>query len=325
MSFQDAVQGGKANIGSTLMFIGPAVVASIAYMDPGNFATNIEAGSSYGYKLLWVALTANITAMLFQALSAKLGIVTGRNLAEICRDRLPFPIRIGMWVVSEIASMATDLAEFVGGAIGISLLVHVSLIAGMVVTAVITYGILMIQGRGSRPIEIVIGGLIAVIGLCYVAELYLAPVDWGQAAVGLVVPSIPDGKALAISVGMIGATIVPHALYLHSSLTQEKGAGRSREDRHRILGLSNRECVIALAVAGAVNLAMVVMAASAFNSGHRDVADIGSAYHTLTPLLGAAWAFLFLISLIASGISSSVVGTVAGQMIMQGIPGLATT
>lgn len=258
-----------------------------------------------------VALTANVVAMVFQALSAKLGIVTGRNLAEVCRDRLAFPVRIVMWIVSEIASMATDLAEFVGGAIGLSLLMHVSMLVGMMITAVLTYGILMLQGRGSKPIELVIGALVSVIGLCYVAELSLAPVDWGQAATGLVVPSIPDGKALAISAGMIGATIMPHALYLQSGLTQE--TAHKGDDKRRFVRLSNIECVIALAVAGAVNIAMVIMAASAFNGGHQDVADIETAYHMMTPVLGAASAAIFLMSLIASAVSSSVVGTMADR------------
>ena len=178
------VLAGKARRFSPLLFAGPAVIASIAYMDPGNFATNIQAGAKYGYALLWVVLLANVVAMLFQALSAKLGIVTGRNLAEMCREHFPQPVVYALWIVSEVAAMATDLAEFLGGAIGLSLLLHIPLIAGMGVTAVLTYGILMFEGRGFRPIEIIIGALVAAIALCYLVEMFIAPVDWGAAGFG---------------------------------------------------------------------------------------------------------------------------------------------
>ena len=306
---------------SARLFVGPAVIASIAYMDPGNFATNIQAGSRFGYALLWVVLMANLIAMLFQALSAKLGIVTGRNLAEMCREQFPTKTRYAMWAVSEVAAMATDLAEFLGGAIGLSLLFGLPLLAGMAVTAVITYGILMFEGRGFRPMEMIIGVMVAVIGLCYLIEMLIAPVDWSQAGLGLVVPSMPNAAALAISVGIIGATVMPHAVYLHSGLTQGRAAARHDADRRTLLRFSNREVVVALAVAGMVNMAMVIMAAAAFHNGHSDVAEIETAYLTLTPLLGAAAATVFLISLLASGVSSSVVGTMAGQMIMQGFVG----
>src|ERR1700733_5250288 len=177
---------------TALAFGGPAVIASIAYMDPGNFATNIQAGAKYGYELLWVVLVANVIAMLFQGLSAKLGIVTGRNLAELCRDHFPRPVVWAMWIVSEIAAMATDLAEFLGGAIGLSLLFQMPLLAGMVVTAIATYGILMLEGFGFRPIELIIGCMVGLIGLCYLVEMFIAPVDWTAAAVHAVVPQIAD-------------------------------------------------------------------------------------------------------------------------------------
>ncbi|WP_267551712.1 Nramp family divalent metal transporter [Rhizobium rhizogenes] len=321
MQIREVLAGRRRGFGSILLFAGPAVVASIAYMDPGNFATNIQAGSGYGYSLLWVVLVANLIAMLFQALSAKLGIVTGRNLAELCRDQFPAPVRLAMWVVSEIAAMATDLAEFLGGAIGLSLLFGMPLLAGMGVTAVVTYGVLLMERYGFRPMELIIGGLVAIISLCYVLEMFIAPVAWGQAGLGTILPSIPDSTALTISVGIIGATVMPHALYLHSGLTQHRAPGRNDNERRKLVRFSNWECVIALAVAGAVNMAMVIMAAAAFHAGHPDVAEIETAYHTLTPLLGGAAASIFLISLMASGISSSAVGTMAGQMIMQGFVG----
>ncbi len=318
---REVLTGQRRGVGSLLLFAGPAVVASIAYMDPGNFATNIQAGSGYGYSLLWVVLMANLIAMMFQALSAKLGIVTGRNLAEMCHDQFSTPVRIVMWIVSEIAAMATDLAEFLGGAIGLSLLFGMPLLAGMAVTAVVTYGILLFDGRGFRPMELIIGALVSVIGICYVIEMFIAPVDWAAAGLGVITPSMPDAAALTISVGIIGATVMPHALYLHSGLTQHRSTARNDAERKTLLRFSNWECVIALAVAGMVNMAMVIMAAAAFHAGHTDVAEIETAYHTLTPLLGGAAATVFLISLMASGMSSSAVGTMAGQMIMQGFVG----
>ncbi len=301
-----------------LVFAGPAVIASIAYMDPGNFATNIQAGARYGYALLWVVVAANLMAMMAQALSAKLGIVTGRNLAELSRETFPRPVVLGMWVVSEIAAMATDLAELLGGAIGLSLLLHLPLLVGMLVTAAITYGLLLLDRDGYRPTELVIGGLVVLIALCYVLELVVAPIDWGAAAFHAVVPSLPDGAAVTIAVGIVGATVMPHAIYLHSGLTQNRAVAEDDIARRRLVAFSNREVVVALALAGIVNLAMVMMAAAAFHGAHSDVAEIGQAYVTLSPLLGPLAAGVFLVSLIASGISSSVVGTMAGQMIMAG-------
>ena len=318
---RDVLAGRRRGLVAQLAFVGPAVVASIAYVDPGNFATNIQAGAKYGYDLLWVVLGANLIAMLFQALSAKLGIVTGRNLAEMCRDEFPPAIVWTMWVVSELAAMATDLAEFLGGAIGLALLFQVPLLVGMAVTACIAYGILMFGGSGFRPIELIIGTLVCVIGLCYLVEMFIAPVDWGAAAFHAVVPKLADAEALLLAVGIIGATVMPHAVYLHSALTQARTPVRNEVETRQVLRFSNQEVVVALAVAGLVNMAMVMMASSAFHAGHSDVAEIETAYHTLTPLLGGAASALFLLSLIASGISSSTVGTMAGQMIMQGFVG----
>jgi manganese transport protein len=315
------LSGERRGPGAYLAFAGPAVVASIAYMDPGNFATNIQAGAKYGYTLLWVVLLANIIAMLFQALSAKLGIVTGRNLAELCREQFPKPVVLGMWAVSEVAAMATDLAEFLGGAIGLALLFKMPLIAGMGVTAIITYAILMFESRGFRPVELIIGGLVGIIALCYLIEVFIAHVDWAAAAYHSFTPEIPDAEALLISVGIIGATVMPHAIYLHSGLTQARSPGLDLPQRRKLVRFSNREVVVALTLAGLVNMAMVMMASSAFHAGHPDVAEIETAYHTLAPLLGIGAAGIFLLSLIASGISSSVVGTMAGQMIMQGFVG----
>ena len=253
---------------SRLLFAGPAIIASVAYMDPGNYATNIQAGAGYGYTLLWVVLMANLIAMLFQALSARLGIVTGKNLAELSRDNFPKPVVWIMWAISEVAAMATDLAEFLGGAIGLSLLFGLPLFAGMVITAIVTYAILIFERYGFRPMELIIGAFVGVIGLSYLAEMFIAPVDWAAAAMGMIQPGLPDSAALTIAVGIIGATVMPHAIYLHSGLMQSRAHARNDADRRKILWFSNIEVILALAVAGMVNIAMVIMAASAFNQGN---------------------------------------------------------
>ncbi|WP_429300056.1 Nramp family divalent metal transporter [Paraburkholderia sp. GAS199] len=318
---RETLAGRRRGLRAVLPFAGPAVVASIAYMDPGNFATNIQAGAGYGYSLLWVVAVANLVAMLFQSLSAKLGLVTGRNLAELCRAALPQRYVYVMWGVSEIAAMATDLAEFVGGSIGVSLLTHLPMMPSMVITAVITYGLLQFEKHGFRPLELAIAALIGVIGLSYLAELLIAPVQWGAVARHTFSPGMPDSNALTISVGIIGATVMPHVLFLHSGLTQNRVRARNETERAKLLRFSNIEVVVALSVAGLINMAMVIMAAGAFHAGHAEIASIETAWRTLTPLLGSAAAGLFLAALIASGVSSSVVGTMAGQMIMQGFVG----
>lgn len=315
---RDAMPGRRRGIGAFLPIAGPAMVVSVAYIDPGNFATNIEGGARYGYALLWVVLMANVMAMLFQSLSARLGIVTGKNLAELCRAHFPAPLVWVMWVVSELAAMATDLAEFLGCAIGLSLLFHMPLMVGMVVTGVATYALLLLEQRGFRRLEIVIGSLVGVVGVCYLMEVFIAPVDWAAAGFGLVTPKLPDGAALTLAMAIIGATVMPHALFLHSGLTARRLRPKDDIERRQRVKYSDIEIIIALGVAGLINIAMVLMAAAAFHDGHADVAKIETAYRTLLPLLGGAAATVFLVSLVASGLSSSVVGTLAGQMIMQG-------
>ena len=314
---REVLAGRRRGWRALLPFTGPAVIASIAYTDPGNFATNIQAGASFGYMLLWVVVVANLVAMLFQALSAKLGIVTGRSLAACCRDHLPRWLIWPMWVASEIAAMATDLAEILGAAIGISLLFGIGLLPGVIATGIVTYALLLLQQRGFRPIELVIGGFVALISLAYVIELVIAPIDWGAFAYHSAVPQLAGPESVALAVGIVGATVMPHAIYLHSSLTGGRVPARTDADKRMVLRYSNREVVIALAVAGAVNMSMVAMAASAFHQGHAEVAEIETAYHTLGPLLGGVAASVFLTSLLASGVASSVVGTMAGQVIMQ--------
>ena len=322
LAAREALSGQRKGLSALLPFVGPAVIASVAYMDPGNFATNIQAGSTCGYELLWVVVLASVAAMLFQAMSAKLGIVTGSNLAELCREQFPKPVVLGMWCASEVAAMATDIAEFLGGALGFSLLFHVSILFGLVVTGVVTSAILLLDKGGFRPIEIVIALLVAAIGLSYVRELAIAPPDWHAALAGSVVPRLHGATAVTLAVGIIGATIMPHTLYLHSGLTQNRTPARNDEERRQLLAFSNREVLVALGIAGFVNLAMVMMFASVFSKSEPGIADISVAYHALVPLLGVGAATVFLISLMASGISSSVVGTMAGQVVMQGFVNL---
>jgi manganese transport protein len=319
---QEALAGRRRGLQSILPFVGPAVVASVAYMDPGNFATNIQAGSRYNYDLLWVVLLANVIAMLFQGLSAKLGIVTGRNLAELCRVRFSRPVLWSMWIVSEVAAMATDLAEFLGGAIGLALLFDMPLLAGMIVTGLATYAILTLQRAGFRPIEMLIGGMVAVIGVSYLIEILVAPPDWKSALFHTFVPHLGDADAVTLSVAIIGATVMPHAIYLHSGLTQDRLVPRNDGERRRLVRFSNREVVLALGFAGLVNMAMVAMSAVVFHAnGHTEIAEIETAYRTLIPLMGIGAAGVFLMALIVSGLSSSAVGTMAGQIIMQGFVG----
>jgi manganese transport protein len=314
---ENVLAQGHRGIKAMLPFVGPAVVASIAYMDPGNFATNIQAGAGFGYMLLWVVLVANLTAMMFQALSARVGIVTGESLASLSRRHFPRPVAIAMWVASEIAAMATDLAESIGAAIGISVLFHLPLLTGLLITFAITYGLLMVQSRGFRPIELIISAFVGIISVSYVVELFIAPPDWGRAAYHTVVPMLQGPESLTLAVGIVGATVMPHAIYLHSSLMTGRVTARSDADRSRLISFSNREVMVALSLAGAVNMAMVAMAATMFHHGHSDVGEIETAYHTLLPLMGGVAAGAFMVSLLASGLSSSVVGTMAGQTIMQ--------
>jgi len=314
---REALAGRRRGIRGFLPFAGPAVIASIAYMDPGNFATNIQAGARHGYTLLWVVVVANLIAMLFQALSARIGIVTGQSLAQLCRAHFRRPVVIGMWIVSEIAAMATDLAETLGAAIGLSLLFGLPLLVSLLITAGITLALLTLQSRGFRPLELVIAGFVATIGLAYLIELIIAPPDWGAVAYHAVMPQLAGGDSAMLAVGIIGATVMPHVIYLHSSLVQSRMPARTDGERRRLISYSNLEVLLALGLAGLVNLAMVTMAATMFHAGHADVGEIETAYHTLVPLMGFVAAGAFMTALLASGLSSSVVGTMAGQTIMQ--------
>ncbi|WZD75627.1 Nramp family divalent metal transporter [Photobacterium damselae subsp. damselae] len=298
-----------------LLLLGPAFIAAIGYIDPGNFATNIESGSSYGYQLLWVVLWANLMAMLIQYLSAKLGIVTGKNLAEHLRDHLPKWAIGPYWIQAEIIAIATDLAEFIGAAVGFQLVFGISLIEGAIITAVASILILMLNKRGQKPLEAVIGSLLMLVAIIYVVELFYAGPSGSELSKGLIVPSFNSAHEIYLAAGILGATVMPHVIYLHSALFKNS-YGEKTETRLRSTKV---DVLIAMVIAGFVNIAIVAMAAAVFHySGNQHVAEIETAYMTLTPLVGKAASLLFGISLIASGLSSTVVGTMAGQVVMQG-------
>jgi manganese transport protein len=298
-----------------LMMIGPAFIAAIAYIDPGNFATNIQAGSTFGYKLLWVVLWSNLMAMLIQYLSAKLGIVTGKDLTEHLRERLPKWAITPYWLQAEVIAIATDLAEFIGAAVGFQLLFSVTLMQGAVITALFTFAILMLNQRGQKSVEIIIGGLLIVVAAVYIVELLWARPAGGEVIKGLLLPTMKTPDQVYLAAGILGATVMPHVIYLHSALFKEK----STEKKADRLKSTRMDVWIAMTIAGFVNIGMITMAAAVFHAhGHHDIAAIETAYKTLTPLLGHGAATLFGISLVASGLSSSVVGTMAGQVVMQG-------
>ncbi|MCL6627853.1 MAG: Nramp family divalent metal transporter, partial [Alicyclobacillus shizuokensis] len=293
-----------------------------AYMDPGNYATNIQSGSEFGYKLLWVVVLANLMAMLIQNMSAKLGIATGKNLPEMCRAYCPRWLSYIMWMFSEAAAMATDIAEFLGATLGLNLLFHIPMLVATFLTGLTTYLLLTLERLGFRPLEKFIAAFVSVIAACYVVETVLAKPQFSQIVYHSIVPWLGNSDAVLLCVGVIGATVMPHAVYLHSSLTQSRVVPRNDAEKRSIFRFHTKEVVIAMSLAGLINLSMMFMAASAFHgSGRTQIADIPSAYQTLTPLLGPASAAVFLVSLLASGISSSAVGTMAGQVIMQGFVG----
>jgi len=300
-------------------FLGPAFIASVAYVDPGNYATNIQGGAKFGYLLLWVVAASNLMAMLVQALSAKLGIATGRNLAEHIRDQWPRWTVWSMWGLMEIVAMATDLAEFLGAAVGFNLLFGIPLLTAGLLTGVTTFIILGLERRGFRPLEAVISGMVGVIAACYLIETILDRPDWGLLAYHSVVPSFQGSESVLLATGILGATIMPHVIFLHSALMQGRIVTRKPEELRRLFRFECVDVTIAMGVAGLVNMAMLIMAAATFfQKGLTSVGTIEEAYKTLTPLLGSAASWVFAISLLASGLSSSTVGTMSGQVVMQG-------
>jgi manganese transport protein len=301
--------------------LGPAFVASVAYVDPGNFATNFSGGASFGYTLLWVIVAANLMAMLIQSLTAKLGLATGRDLASLCRERLPRPVTWGLWLQAEAVAMATDLAEIVGGAVALNLLLGVPLPVGGVVTAVVAFGLLATQTRGHRPFERVIAGLLLVIGLGFAYTLVGAGVDAGRVAAGLV-PSFAGSESVLLATGILGATVMPHVIYVHSALTPGRygdavAAGRTTGGRRRLLRAQRLDVLLAMGVAGLINAAMLVVAAQLF-TGSDMPSSLESVHAGLGTQLGSGAAIAFAVALLAAGFASSSVGTHAGQVVMAG-------
>lgn len=309
----------KSPLARILPFLGPAFIASVAYMDPGNFATNIQGGAQFGYTLLWVIVLSNLMAMLIQTLSAKLGIATGKNLAEQCRENYPRPVVIGMWVLAEIVAMATDLAEFLGAAVGFNLLFGIPLWVAGLLTAVATFVILSLERYGFRPIEAVITSLVGIISICYLIETVLDKPDWGQVLYHSFVPQFQGPESVLLATGILGATVMPHAIYLHSALTQGRVITRDAKKQKRLFRFEIIDVVVAMGLASFINAAMLIMAASTFHqAGATTVGTLEEAHLTLTPLLGPAASTFFGLSLLIAGLSSSSVGTMAGQVIMQG-------
>jgi manganese transport protein len=309
----------KSGLKRILPFLGPAFIAGVAYMDPGNFATNIQAGAKFGYLLLWVIVASNLTAMLIQTLSAKLGIASGLNLAEQCRERFPRRLTIFMWVLMELVAMATDLAEFLGAALGFYLLFGIPLWLAGILAAIVTFLILGLERYGFRPLEAVITALVGVIAVCYVVETILDRPDWGLVTYHAVVPIFQGRESVLLATGILGATVMPHAIFLHSALTQGRIVVREPAMLHKLFRYEILDVLIALGLASLINMAMLIMAAATFHTGGlTSVGSIEDAYKTLEPLLGRAASWVFAISLLASGLSSSSVGTMAGQVIMQG-------
>src|ERR671937_612674 len=300
-------------------FLGPAFIACVAYIDPGNFATNIAGGSRYGYTLLWVIVASNLMAMLIQTLSAKLGIATGRNLPEVCRERFSRRTSIGLWIQAEVIAMATDLAEFLGAAVGIHLLLDIPLFSAAVITGVTAFMILGLQRYGFRPLEAVITAFVFVIGICYLGELWFAHPPLGTVAKHAVVPGFKGSESVLLAVGILGATVMPHVIYLHSALTQQRIVPRNDEEARTLYRYTRIDVLIAMTIAGLINAAMLVVAATVFfGSGLHNVESLEGAHRTLEPILGGASSVLFALALTASGLSSSTVGTMSGQVVMQG-------
>ena len=309
----------KSGLARLMPFLGPAFIASVAYMDPGNFATNIQGGAKFGYQLLWVIVASNLMAMLIQSLSAKLGIATGQNLAEHCRNEFPRPVVISMWIIGELVAIATDLAEFLGAALGFYLLFGMPLWIAGLITAVATFLILGLERYGFRPLEAVITSLVGVVAFSYVIETFLDKPHWPTVFFHAVVPQFSGTEGVLLATGILGATVMPHVIYLHSALTQDRIVTRNPEQQHKLFRFELIDVFIAMGLAGLINMAMLIMAASTFfNNGLTEIGTIEEAHRTLQPLLGSAASWVFAVSLLASGLSSASVGTMAGQVIMQG-------
>jgi manganese transport protein len=301
-----------------LALLGPAFVAAVAYVDPGNFATNVSGGAKFGFLLVWVVLAANLMAMLVQYLSAKVGVATGRNLPELCREHFPRPVSWGLWAQAEVIAISTDLAEFVGAAIALNLLFGVPPFTAGLMTAVVAFGVLALQSRGYRKFEIAIAALLGIVLLGFVYDLLQVHVDGGSFARGFI-PGFSGTDSILLAVGILGATVMPHVVYLHSALTQNRVKAEDDDERRELLRFQKLDVVIALTVAGVINMTMLVVAAGLFHeNGRTAVSSLEGAHSELGALVGGGAALAFAVALLASGLSSSSVGTYAGQVVMQG-------
>ncbi|MFE4714028.1 Nramp family divalent metal transporter [Paenibacillus sp. NPDC056722] len=318
ISAQAVLDGEVKGLKRLLPFLGPAFIAAVAYLDPGNFATNITAGSKYGYLLLWVIVASNLMAVLIQSLSAKLGIATGKNLPEIAHDRFPKGVSIFLWIQSELVIIATDLAEFIGAALGLYLLFGIPMLPAALITAVGSFAILELQRRGYRSLEAGIGAMVLIVVLAFTFQVIVSKPDMGAVAVGMFTPRFDGVDSILLAAGILGATVMPHAIYLHSSLTQDRVVGRNEAEKKKIFKLELADIIIAMIIAGAVNMAMIVVSAALFFKNGMVVEDLGVAFHQFRELAGPVTAVSFGLGLLIAGLSSSSVGTMAGDVVMQG-------
>jgi len=301
-----------------LPFLGPAFIAAVAYIDPGNFATNITAGSQYGYLLLWVIAFSNLMAVLIQSLSAKLGIATGKNLPEVAREHFSKKTSIFLWIQAELVIIATDLAEFIGAALGLYLLFNIPMLPAALITAVGSFAILELQRRGFRAFEAGISGMVLIVVLAFAFQTFLAQPDWGEVTLGMFTPHFDGVDSLLLATGILGATVMPHAIYLHSSLTQSRIIGRNENEKRRIFRFEFIDIIIAMIIAGAINMSMLIIAAAVFHTQGMIVEDLDVAYNGLKDALGPMAAVSFGLGLLIAGLASSSVGTLAGDVVMQG-------
>ena len=320
IAVQEALAGERRGLRAVMPFLGPAFIASVAYVDPGNFATNAASGAQFGYTLGWVVLTANLMAMLVQTLSAKLGIATGLSLPEVCRERLPRRFVFGLWLQAEAVAMATDLAEFTGAALGLRLVFGLPMWTCAVLAGLATFAVLAMEVGGFRRIEAAITALVGVVVLAFGLELLVSRPAAGAVASGVLEPRLPGGAAL-LAVSIVGATVMPHVIYLHSALTRGRGSGVTRpDDRRRVFRFEVVDVMCAMGLAGAINLAMLATAAAVFNSRGLASAgsDLGSVVTGMNGYLGAHAGTVFGVALLVSGVASSCVGTLSGQVVMEG-------
>lgn len=317
-SVASTLKGETKGLKSILPFLGPAFIAAVAYIDPGNYATNIAAGSKYGYTLLWVVFVSNLMAVLIQTMSAKLGIATGKNLPEVCRERFSKKTSILLWLQAELVVMATDLAEFIGAALGLYLLFDIPLMAAAIIAAIGSFTILEIQRRGMRPLEAIITGMIFVVVIAFGIQVFFAEPETSKVLSGLFTPKFEGVDSILLSAGMLGATVMPHAIYLHSSLTKDRIVGKNDAERKKIFRFEIVDVVIAMIIAGGINASMLIVSAALFNKNGLNVEDLDVAFNQFGNVLGPSAAILFGIGLLSAGLSSSSVGTMAGDVVMQG-------